>query len=153
MSLVSRSYKDISMKKFTSKLTIIIAFTTILSSCNNEVKYGSISVCKNCNEEIAKNIYTKDVTMFDKKDWRVVTNYTYCEKCGNEKVSYTVTSKCKNCGKIYDTESFTTLRKAEKKDMVRVNGYCSSVCRFKNKIDKGIQNAVDDVIDYSKGNK
>lgn len=70
--------------------------------------------------------------------YRVSRESSYCDKCGNEKVAYKVSVRCKQCGKVYRSQTEYALRKTEPRDRTTTDGYCSEKCQRVAKVDNTI---------------
>jgi len=105
-------------------LVLIVGIVFAFSQGCSDVKTGEIVRCKQCNKEILNTIHDLKVAFWNASKYSITTKLDYCGECGSQHVTYVVSTKCKNCGNTYKTETKDSLRREEKNDMTLIEGYC-----------------------------
>lgn len=113
----------------------------LLVGCKEQVESGEIAKCKHCSKQISNNVRVLEVYTWNADEYSVITKYIYCDKCGNENVTYKVRTRCDKCGNIYYTSTKTAKRKTETRDKTITEGFCSDKCRRWAKVDNTIDKA------------
>lgn len=119
-------------------LSIALVSILLFTGCSQEVQTGSIVWCKKCGKEIHNTVAVIKVPVSKADQYRVTREYSYCEDCGNEKVPYEISRRCKQCGKTYSSRTGFAARRTEPKGRSETIGYCSESCRRTAKVDETI---------------
>ena len=117
---------------------IMILTVFFIVGCTQEVQTGRIVTCKHCGKVIENSVSVIKVPTSKAKQYRVIRETAYCDKCGNEQVAYMVKVACKKCRKVYQTYTRYAARRTEPHDQTNSEGYCSDGCRKMAKVDDAI---------------
>ena len=80
------------------------------------VQSGEVTTCKQCGKEFQNTVHSQSVSFLDRDKYRVTRQSDYCVECGNQPVTYTVSTLCVQCGKAYQVETRTAPRRTEPRD-------------------------------------
>jgi DNA-directed RNA polymerase subunit RPC12/RpoP len=105
---------------------IFVAIVNIFILHCSKVQTGTMTKCKFCHVEITNTIRTVQVPFWEAGKYSPVVHMTYCEKCGTQRVVYTVHYLCASCGQEFSSEKRFALRKEEKPDerITKPGAYC-----------------------------
>ena len=126
------------------RVIAVLAVILLLSVLGYEfirtsVETGVVYKCKTCGVVISRETKTMSVPLKDANQYAIREDHSrYCEKCGNEIVTCTVTHKCDICGKVLETTTFTGSQKDELCNKVVRDRRCS-VCEVRNNVEKGAE--------------
>jgi len=131
-----------------NNINFFVFFFTVqlLISCDSiikkEVTYGTITKCKICETELSKSIFTRKVSFFEEKDWKVVVIEIICDRCNNEIINFEINYFCGRCGIQYSKKKYSGTRKYAPEKYNR-DGYCSTKCKALAKGEKLINDGYD----------
>jgi len=120
---------------------VLLCAATAMLGCEKKIRVGRVVTCRQCGKEIENTVRETTTSIFDKSGDRIERRQVYCDRCGNEIVSYTIRTRCQRCGKVYDTDTRQARRRDGKSDQTLTSGYCSSNCERWGKIEGGIDKA------------
>ena len=92
---------------------LTFAMTFLLAGCKEDVESGEIVKCKHCSKEISNNVRILKVYPWYADEYNVKTKHIYCDKCGNENITYKVSKRCKKCRDVYSSYTRSAKRHTE----------------------------------------
>lgn len=127
------------MKSWSRVLGLLLG-VIFLGGCAQEVQTGRIVTCKQCGVQIENSVSVIKVPIWKANDYQVSRLTSYCQKCGDEQVSFKIDIRCQRCGNTYSSRTENADRRTEPHDRSTTEGFCSTVCERGAKVDNAIDN-------------